>query len=88
MPDLRDTLRMLRNENTSVRLAAVYMESVIHERRGTARLPLREVAAGTGLSKDTSYRAVNRLMRLGFIQQMKSGIRGNGSVYCMSGRIR
>lgn len=87
-PDLIDTLRMLRDEHESVRLAALFMEDVIYRRRGTARLPLREIAQGTGLSKDTTHRVVRRLMNLGFIQQMKSGIRGNGSVYAMSGRIR
>lgn len=86
MPDLLDTLRMLRNENTSVRLTAVYMESVIHERHGTARLPYREIALETGLSKDTSFRGVDRLMKLGFIQRMRIGGRSNGSVYAMSGR--
>lgn len=80
-PDLRDTLRMLRNENTSVRLTAVYMEDVIWRRRGQARLPLHEVSAATGLSKDTSHRAIKRLVGIDFIERTRVGGRDNGSVY-------
>ena len=84
-PDLRDTLQMLRNENASLRLIGVFMEDAIWRRHGSARLPLREIAWGTGLHEDTTYRAVNRLIRLGFIQRLRVGGRSNGSVYRLLG---
>lgn len=84
-PDLRDTLQMLRDENPSLCLIGLYMEDAIWRRHGTARLPLREIAYGTGLSTDTSQRGVDRLIRLGFIQRLRVGGRSNGSVYRLLG---
>lgn len=85
-PDLQATLRLLRNEHTSVRLVGVFIEDVIYEHYGSARLSFPQIAEGVGVHEDTSYRAVKRLMRLGFVQRMKRGGRSNASVYCMSGR--
>ncbi|KKL18999.1 hypothetical protein LCGC14_2469880 [marine sediment metagenome] len=86
-PDLRSTLTALTDEDASVRLVGLYVEDAIYRRRfGTVRLSFAQIAEGAGVHADTSYRAVHRLMQIGFLQRVKTGGRHNASVYAMSGR--
>ncbi len=79
------TLTALAGEDASVRLVGLYVEDKIYK-FGTVRLSFAQIAEGAGVHADTSYRAVHRLMQIGFLQRIQTGGRSNASVYCRSGR--